>query len=153
MPSTSRLSQSVAIAASAIGLFCACGIGYHNNAPPPPPLATALSLSTSRLTFDTRAIDTHSPPQQIVVTNNGPAPLTLEIVPSPETHQDYDVDFKPCFTELAPGKSCTITVIFRPAAIGDCYKILHLHVTRYQDIWVRIHGVGVAPVEPKPPSP
>jgi hypothetical protein len=159
LPSVARLCQSVAVAASAIGLFCACGIGFHNNAPPSPPplpaLSTTLSLNTFGLSFDTRVIDTHSPPQKIFVTNSGLAPITLDSIGpyGPRQELSFDIDAKPCLTELAPGATCTITAIFHPRTIGNCYCRLFLHLPGHADTSVVLTGIGAARAESRPPSP
>ncbi len=74
----------------------------------------ALSLSAASLTLPGTPLDMVCPPRMVTLTNNGDAPLAINsIAISSEFTETND-----CGASLAPGASCTITVVFYPAALG-----------------------------------
>ena len=76
--------------------------------------APTADLSSTALNFGDQATGTDSAVQSITMTNNGELPLDITSIdisgPFSLTHD--------CGTTLAPGASCTLSVIFQPTAIG-----------------------------------
>ena len=74
----------------------------------------ALALSTSSLSFGVQALNQSSPSKTIQLTNAGSTSLTAitmaELGDFPFTTG--------CGTTLAPGASCTLSITFRPTAVG-----------------------------------
>jgi hypothetical protein len=81
--------------------------------------ATA-TLNTNTLTFPVTLIRTNSPSQQVTITNNGNENLTItSIVPSGNFSQSNN-----CGSQLIPGATCDVNVVFTPLAAGPLSGIL-----------------------------
>ncbi|HEV2231807.1 MAG TPA: choice-of-anchor D domain-containing protein [Terriglobia bacterium] len=82
-------------------------------------IAPQISLSTSFLNFDPRAVGTASTPQTVTVTNFGQAPMHItSIVASSDAAETSACPISPAAT-LAPNATCTISITFTPAAVGS----------------------------------
>jgi hypothetical protein len=78
-------------------------------------LAPEISLSASRVSFGHQLVGTASAPQVLTLANSGTASLELSgIAVSGEFMQSND-----CPASLAVAASCTITLMFAPAAPGE----------------------------------
>ncbi|NNJ12165.1 choice-of-anchor D domain-containing protein [Chloroflexales bacterium ZM16-3] len=78
-------------------------------------IAPAVSLSASSLSFGSQRVGTTSAAQQITLTNNGGASLTIaSIVASGDFARTTT-----CGATLAAGASCTISVTFTPPTTGS----------------------------------
>jgi hypothetical protein len=116
--------RSLALLTLSVSLLSACGLV---NAPsPPPPPASVVSVTPDRLDFPDTVVGTRSPAQRFSVTNHTAAPVTFSSVFIMDHPRAYLVDAKDCHPHLAPGATCTVTVIFRPNATGDMHAQLHL---------------------------
>ncbi len=79
-------------------------------------LNTAPSLNASSLNFGTETVGTQSASQDIVLSNGGTDPLGIgNIVLSGNS---YVITKKTCKASVAPGKSCSISIAFKPTADG-----------------------------------
>jgi len=77
--------------------------------------APAVTLSPTSLTFADRTVGTSSDPQTVTVTNSGSATLTISSV---AVTGDFTYTNDCTNASLAPGASCTISVIFTPTSSG-----------------------------------
>ena len=81
----------------------------------------SLTLTPASLSFDSVAVGTTSSPQPVTLTNNGTVAASfLEPFGFATSGTDWrDFHKNPhCGTSLAPGKSCTVSVFFKPLATG-----------------------------------
>jgi hypothetical protein len=72
------------------------------------------ALSATSLTFPVTIVNTTSPKQTVQLTNYGNQTLTLTITPPAASFLENNT----CGLSLAAGKTCTITVAFRPKSSG-----------------------------------
>jgi sugar lactone lactonase YvrE len=82
--------------------------------------APNVSLSPLSVAFGNQNVNTTSSPMTITLTNNGDAPLNISsngisINPSIDTQF---AETNTCGTSVAPAKSCTISITFKPADTG-----------------------------------
>jgi hypothetical protein len=75
-----------------------------------------LTLSTSSLTFPSGVLNAPSTPQSITLMNNGTAQIQLTSI---TTTGDFSQTNTCLGSPLAIGKSCTISVVFTPTAMGS----------------------------------
>src|SRR5205823_1655344 len=78
-------------------------------------LAAVAAVSPSSLTFAGQLVGTSSTSQAMALTNNGNISLSIS---SLTTSGDFS-QTNNCGTSLAAGASCTINVVFTPAAVGN----------------------------------
>src|SRR5207302_7515416 len=74
----------------------------------------AVTLSSTSVMFGNQGVGTTSPPQSITLTNSGSAPLAI-------TNVTITGDFtqtNDCGASAAAGANCTISVTFKPTALG-----------------------------------
>jgi hypothetical protein len=115
----------------------------------------AISVSPGSLHFDNQAVDTTSGTQGITVTNIGTDPLTISnSVINNGGQTGYHIFTNGCFSSLAAGQSCSMSVTFTPSGSSS--------VNHYEDTLtitsnatnsanvVRLYGTtsGVAGVSP-----
>lgn len=81
-----------------------------------PAPAPALTLSSTILAFGPQAVGSQSAPQAVVLTNTGNATLSLDSV---TVSGDYTLAGCTAGSSLAAGASCSLTVVFKPAAGGS----------------------------------
>jgi len=74
----------------------------------------AVTLSPASLTFATQSVGTISSPQSVSLSNTGSAALSISSI---RTSGDY-LEINDCGTILTPSSACTISVNFKPLAIG-----------------------------------
>jgi hypothetical protein len=72
------------------------------------------ALSATSLTFPVTIVNTTSPKQTVQLTNYGNQTLTLTITPPAASFLENNT----CGLSVAAGKTCTITVAFRPKSSG-----------------------------------
>ena len=77
------------------------------------------SLSKDSLTFDDQLVDSTSSAKTVTLTNNGDAALTITSVASGGTNGSDFTPTNDCGGSLAPSANCTISVTFKPAAVGN----------------------------------
>jgi len=73
-------------------------------------------LSTSSLTFVIEALGTTSASKNVVLSNTGTTTLAISSIVA---SGDFIIPAKTCGTILVPQTSCTISVAFRPTAVGS----------------------------------
>lgn len=84
-----------------------------------PTYPAGAAVSTSSLSFGEQAQSTVSPPQTVVITNDGYGPLAVrDLVLTGNNPEDFFVAGSNCFTSVPGGKSCTVNVRFAPMAPG-----------------------------------
>jgi hypothetical protein len=87
-------------------------------APAPAPAGTpAVSISPPALAFGAQALGTTSAPQTVTVTDTGTAPVFFN--GTPQQGLDFNRTADDCVgIQIAPGASCTLTVVFQPTVTG-----------------------------------
>jgi len=76
--------------------------------------APAVSLSSTAMNFGTQAVGTRSPIHSLTLTNSGNGTLTISGIAA---SGDF-TETSNCGEKLNPGKSCKISVAFRPTKVG-----------------------------------
>ena len=111
--------------------------------------------STNPLRLQDEAIGTRSPRVSILVTSSGTTPLHfrgVQLVGSSGKTDDFQIDTQNCPTlldvnGLAPGKSCTITLSFKPVAPGVRTAVLKIDTdapSSVDRIDLAANGIGAA---------
>jgi hypothetical protein len=82
--------------------------------------APGVSLSATKIDFGSVELDNQSAPATVTLTNSGNRPLLIASVTlSGSSADDYSITTDNCGgQELAPGAACTVTMVFRPLAVG-----------------------------------
>ena len=83
-----------------------------------PTTAPAVSLSPTSLTFAARDTGTTSAPQTVTVTNTGSAGLFINSAAVPNTLDFTEVSDGCSGLTLAPGTSCSVSIVFSPSQAG-----------------------------------
>jgi hypothetical protein len=92
------------------------------------PLTPTISVSPTSIPFGIQLVATPSQPQYVTITNNTANPIGLTLPPT-STNPDFvgtASGLTPCITPLPGGASCTIGVIFAPAAGGAVSGTLNI---------------------------
>ncbi|HEV2175947.1 MAG TPA: FG-GAP-like repeat-containing protein [Terriglobia bacterium] len=76
--------------------------------------APVVSLSPASLTFGNQLVGTGTPEQRVTLTNTGSASLSITSI---AVSGDF-IETNLCKSPIAVGASCTISVLFKPAATG-----------------------------------
>ena len=97
--------------------------------------------STSTLTFGPQNVGSTSSPQLVTLTNLGDETATLSIY-VPYLGSDYTATDN-CPTQLAPGGSCVVEVIFNPTQVGLRQGTLYIQGGG-PSISIPLNGTGVA---------
>lgn len=114
--------------------------------PPTPIPLPIIFISPTQLDFGTQLVGTTSPPQRIMVGNQGRGTLTISnnqlIGQNPN---DFNL-LSPCVRDFTPDQSCFIMVSFTPTEAGErsaFLSIFHNGTTGVE--YVTLTGVGVEP--------
>ncbi len=83
------------------------------------PVTPAIGLSPVSLTFPETGADSISSPQIITVTNTGDGNLKIESVQFSGTNSSDFSQTNTCGNELAKNTACTVSITFKPTAIGS----------------------------------
>ena len=75
----------------------------------------AVALSATNLAFGKRVLGTTSTAKVIKLTNTGTSTLNISSI---TINGDFAISAKTCGTTVAAGANCTVSVTFRPTAIG-----------------------------------
>src|SRR5215469_132234 len=75
----------------------------------------AVTLSATSLASGKRVLGTTSPAKVVTLTNTGAGTLNVSSI---SINGDFTIGSKTCGTTVAPGASCTVSVIFTPTLIG-----------------------------------
>ncbi len=92
------------------------------------PLTPTISVSPTSIAFGIQLVNVPSQPEYVTITNNTSNPIGLTLPPT-STNPDFAGTASgsmPCATPLAGGASCTIGVIFTPAAGGAVSGTLNI---------------------------
>jgi len=91
---------------------------------------------------------------QLPIPNVGDAPLSiLEFSLSGEAAGDFTLDEGECrHGPIAPGDSCTVLVVFRPAVSGDRRAGLSIHTAELGAVTVALAGIGRPTLSIEPPA-
>src|SRR5690349_2584189 len=93
------------------------GGGGGGTAAPPPAGTPAVSLSPSAVDFGAQALGTTSAPRSVTITDTGTAPVFFN--GTPQSGLDFNRTSDNCVgIQIAPGASCTMTVVFQPTVTG-----------------------------------
>jgi alpha-tubulin suppressor-like RCC1 family protein len=114
------------------------------------------NLSTATLAFSNQPAGTSSPPQSVVLTNKGPAPLTVSgDVLTGTGAASFTKSSDGCQgVTLATGETCTVAVAFTPTAPGTDVATLAVSSSAANALTgVSLTGTAPAPPPPPPPSP
>ncbi len=76
------------------------------------------NLTPAKLTFASQAVGTTSPAQNLNLTNNGNANMTISSIAITGTNAGDYAQSNNCVSPLVPGFSCNIAVTFSPTATG-----------------------------------
>ena len=88
------------------------------------------SLTPGSLDFGTQVLTVQTTPKSVTAKNSGPTTLVFDpSVINGAASSDYKVTADTCQTgnplhQLAPGQSCTISVVFKPRNVGDRHAAL-----------------------------
>ncbi len=77
----------------------------------------AVQLTPLTLLFPSTSLSAASPAETLVLQNTGGTIVSLASVTL--TGTDFQLSFASCASTLAPGTSCTLSVVFRPGALGS----------------------------------
>ncbi len=112
-------------------------------------LASVAAFSPSSLIFASQSVGSSSTAQAVTLTNNG---NTLLSISSLQTSGDFS-QTNNCGTSLNAGASCTINVVFSPAALGSRAGSLSLSSnSNPAPAAVSLNGAGLAAVATLSPS-
>jgi len=78
---------------------------------------TVVALSPAILSFGTLSVGSSSKGQLVMLTNEGTTALALSFLITGANAADFS-DTTTCGSSLAAGRSCTVTVTFKPRAKG-----------------------------------
>ena len=101
------------------------GIGPSENCPQQCALASAetftletftVTTSPTSLPFGTQLVGTTSSPKNVTITNTGNGPIN---VTNAGTSANFSVQTNGCQSAIQPGNSCTLSIVFVPAALGS----------------------------------
>jgi archaellum component FlaF (FlaF/FlaG flagellin family) len=87
-------------------------------------VATEVQLEPTSLNFGSQTVDSVSKAQNVILTNNGKGQLQIKEIAIGGTDKRDFYEVNACPATLTTGKSCTISVIFRPTATGVRSAIL-----------------------------
>jgi len=109
------------------------------------------AISPASLAFANQAVGTTSAPQFVTLTNTSKTD-TLTLSTLDGSSSDFPVPVA-CQTQIAPGASCTISALFRPAAPKAYSGVMHIEAESitcpactFPAQTVSLTGTGVAPV-------
>jgi Putative Ig domain/Abnormal spindle-like microcephaly-assoc'd, ASPM-SPD-2-Hydin len=115
-----RLVGAVAAAAALLGASPALASHGGGGTPTPTPAPSgtaAVAISPSAVDFGSQALGSTSAPRTITITDTGTAPVFFN--GTPEQGLDFNPTDDECVgTQIAPGASCTLTVVFAPTVTG-----------------------------------
>ena len=80
--------------------------------------STPLELTPAKLNFGNERVGDTSPPQQITVTNESAAAVTLQAIQIGGINNNDFQQTNTCGSQIGRGSSCTISVTFRPLKTG-----------------------------------
>src|SRR5262249_13990626 len=106
-----------------------------------------LEASPSEVDFGSLEIGAESKPLQVIILNSGSAPLKISDVAIVDGHADeFMVDASRCrFAQIAPAKSCTLTIQFNPNTSGPHTANLRIEdQTNHLSRVVLLRGSAVA---------
>lgn len=102
-----------------------------------------ISLNPNSITFPDTRVDLASSPQIITITNTGDGSLKIDSVQFAGTNSSDFSQTNTCGSELAKNASCTISIIFKPTAIGDRSAIIKIASNATESIkTANLSGVG-----------
>jgi len=100
------------------GVYSDANSVFHGYLRTPAPVASA-SLSPTSLAFGNQPIDTTSAVKRIALTSSGTVNLAISKIAITGTDTGDFAQTNNCPANLAPGKTCTISVTFTPSQIGS----------------------------------
>jgi hypothetical protein len=126
LAASAQCTLSVTFTPSAAGTRTASVIFTDNAAGSPQTVnltgtgtAGGVDLSATTLTFGRQLLGTSTPQQSVTLTNNGSAALSITSVAVTGADPGDFPETTTCGNSVAAGGSCTISVTFKPAAIGS----------------------------------
>jgi len=87
---------------------------------------TVMAVSPQSLNFGNQKVGTKSPPQSVVVTNQGSTAVTISSITFFDARNNYHQGNN-CSAQLNPGTSCTIGVTFDPKNTGPQNGMLYIN--------------------------
>lgn len=87
-------------------------------------VATEVQLEPTSLVFGSQTVGSISKAQNVILTNNGKGQLQIKEIAIGGTDKRDFYEVNACPSSLPSGKSCTISVIFRPTAQGARSAVL-----------------------------
>jgi hypothetical protein len=101
---------------------------------------TLLTATPTTLNFGTHTVGSKTRAQEIALTNNGPAELTISSVSIPELYQNFAYVSTDC-NKLAPSASCFVHVTFSPMWKGTITREVVVQF-KGDALGVPLRGVG-----------
>jgi hypothetical protein len=109
-----------------------------------------ITLSATSLTFGDQKVHTTSAPQTVTLTNNGPGPLTVNVIGNQSN--DFSVG-STCVGTVAASASCTISVTFTPQENGTRTGTVTINDNAVGSLQtVSLTGTGLGPLASVSPS-
>lgn len=106
------------LAVFALALLPACGGGSGAKSQVVTVEAPAVTLSGTSLNFGSQNVGTTSSAQIVTITNSGNATLSISGIALAGTNSGDFSQTSTCGGSLSAGDSCTLTVTFKPLAVG-----------------------------------
>ena len=102
------------------------------------------SVSPTSLAFGNQRRNTTSPPQTVVVTNTGTAPLNFTSIRiAGGNANQFAISNNSCPASLAAGANCTVSVVFKPTSVGNKVSSLGVNVAApATSVLVQLTGTG-----------
>jgi hypothetical protein len=136
---------SVGSAAATLSVNAGSGAGTQTVALSGTGIAATYTASPTSLAFGNETMNVASAPQSVTVTNTGSAALPItSITLSTSGSQPYSQTSK-CGSSVAVGATCTINVVFNPAAVGSAAATLGVNAGSGAGTQtVALSGTGIA---------
>jgi len=104
------------------------------------------TVSASSVAFGNQPVNVASAPQSVTVTNPGTAALSVTSISLSTTGSQPFSQTNTCGTSVAAGASCTINVVFDPAAAGAASGVLSINAGNGAATQtVALTGTGIVP--------
>ncbi len=105
--------------------------------------AATNTVSPTKLSFSAQTVKTTSAPQTVSIQNTGSAAMTINTIALSGKSASQFAQTTTCKATLAAGKTCTVSVTFRPTAIGKLGAALDISVAApAQSQQVSLVGIG-----------
>ncbi len=147
--STSQLSATISAADLAVSGAAQVSVSGYGTVSPTVPFVVggpAVTLSATTITFSLQPVATASLTQTVTVGNTGTLPLTGLSIGLTGSDVGSFVASSACGNSLAPGGSCTVSVVFNPATAGSKQAVLQITDNAFDNPQtVALNGTAASP--------